>query len=210
MTETKSILKAAICDFKKKGLSIKKTSDNPFFKSKYADLSAILTAIEADAADCGLVLISNLEYTDNGLVVKTVLEHKDSGESRVSVFPVFGQKPQEVGSSTTYARRYNIQALLNLAAEDDDGNAANNAKPTVERKLTQWKNFAERNRDMTAVEKALNETKTTDDLGVEWATLGAPLIKKLQLEGDDISLEYAEQLTARKDKLKKSFADMGV
>jgi hypothetical protein len=29
-----------------------------------------------------------------------------------------------VGSALTYCRRYSLSAMLNLAAEDDDGNAA--------------------------------------------------------------------------------------
>ena len=128
--EYKSPLKTAICEFKKKGIVIKKESDNPFFKSKYADLPTILDAIEVEAAKCGLVITSQLIAGD-AIVLTTTLAHKDSEETIVSTFPVFGSKPQEIGSSISYARRYNIQSLLNLAAEDDDGNAAQQSKPTA-------------------------------------------------------------------------------
>lgn len=63
-----------------------------------------------------------------------------------SEFPIFGQKPQEVGSSTTYARRYNTLALLDIPTdEDDDGNTANTAGRTKAelpngQKTTKWFN----------------------------------------------------------------------
>lgn len=122
-----SPLKAAICEFKKKAITIKKETTNPFFKSKYADLATILDAIEVEAANCGIVIVSGLVVGDT-TVLQTTLSHKDSAETIISTFPVIGTKPQEIGSSISYARRYNIQSLLNLAAEDDDGNAANAAE----------------------------------------------------------------------------------
>lgn len=128
-TENKLTLKAAICEFKKKDIAILKDKDNPFYKSKYADLSSILGSVEAEMATVGLLITSVIKYHDTHLVLETTLEHKDDDEKIVSVFPVFGGKPQEIGSSVTYARRYNIQSLLNLAAEDDDGNATQSAKP---------------------------------------------------------------------------------
>jgi hypothetical protein len=130
MSEYKSPLKTAICEFKKKGIVIKKESANPFFKTAYANLATILDAIEVEAANCGLVIHSQL-VTGDTIVLTTTLSHKDSDEAIVSSFPVFGQKPQEIGSSISYARRYNIQSLLNLAAEDDDGNEAQKAKPAA-------------------------------------------------------------------------------
>jgi hypothetical protein len=131
MSEYKSPLKSAICEFKKKGITIKKGTENPFFKSKYADLATVLDAIEETAADCGLVIYSQLVAGESS-VLTTTLSHKDSDECLVSSFPVFGTKPQEIGSSISYARRYNIQSLLNLAAEDDDGNAASKPDPVID------------------------------------------------------------------------------
>jgi hypothetical protein len=40
-------------------------------------------------------------------------------------------KPQEYGSAITYFRRYSLQALLGLMAEDDDGNASSGRGPTT-------------------------------------------------------------------------------
>lgn len=63
-------------------------------------------------------------------MVVTTLGHAESGEYMESEFPVFGSKPQEIGSSISYARRYNLLALLDIPTEDDDGNDANTAPRT--------------------------------------------------------------------------------
>ena len=129
-TETKvPKLADAICEFKKLSITIKKGSDNPFFKSKYADLPTILEAVELELANLGVIVVSRSDLIGEEWVLVTELIHKETLERMVSVFPLFGGKAQDVGSSVTYARRYNIQSLLNLAAEDDDGNAANRGKP---------------------------------------------------------------------------------
>ena len=129
-TEIKvSKLADAICEFKKLSITIKKGSDNPFFKSKYADLPTILEAVELELANLGVIVVSRSDLIGEEWVLVTELIHKETLERMVSVFPLFGSKAQDVGSSVTYARRYNIQSLINLAAEDDDGNAANRGKP---------------------------------------------------------------------------------
>jgi len=71
-----------------------------------------------------------MKNTDGGYVVVTTIAHEESGESVQSEFPVFGNKPQEIGSSISYARRYNIQAMLDIPVEDDDGNKSNDAPRT--------------------------------------------------------------------------------
>lgn len=130
MTDEKYTLKSALVEFKKKKLTIVKGKVNPFFKSNYADLTIILETIEEDLAQLGLIIYSDSKQRGDSWSLDTHIIHKDDGEGIVSSFPLFGNKPQEFGSSITYARRYNIQSLLNLCAEDDDdGNKANNAKP---------------------------------------------------------------------------------
>ncbi len=105
---------------------VAKDAPNPFFKSKYADLPSILAEIKPVMTAHGLAMFHVAKFDDGGRAyVETTLIESDSGESAVSVFPLFGTKPQEIGSSMTYARRYNIQALLDLSTDDDDGNAAN-------------------------------------------------------------------------------------
>lgn len=59
----------------------------------------------------------------------TELAH-ESGETRTSRYPVNLGGPQDMGSAITYARRYAKMAMLDIAAEDDDGNAAAGRKAT--------------------------------------------------------------------------------
>ena len=109
----------------------KKESDNPFFKSKYADLASVVDAIRGPFAEHGLSYVQAPKPIDGERVcVETLLMHA-SGQwisSEVDV-PVSKQDAQGYGSALTYARRYGLQAIAGVAAEDDDGNAAAGAKP---------------------------------------------------------------------------------
>ncbi len=100
-----------------------KTSSNPFFKSKYADIASILEAIKGPLGETGLSFVQ-FPSGEGGLT--TVLMHV-SGEWIEETFfmkPV-DSKPQTYGSMITYMRRYALSAILGIATEeDDDGNAA--------------------------------------------------------------------------------------
>lgn len=102
---------------------IAKTSSNPFFKSKYADLPSILDAINEPLQNSGLVLSS----IPDGEGLTIMLIHSESGEfisATANMKPVKND-PQSIGSAITYQRRYAIGAILNLNIdEDDDGNKA--------------------------------------------------------------------------------------
>ena len=115
---------AALHLFHVKVSPIKKDSENPFFKNKYASLSTILEQIETPLMEAGLVF-SQMPDGDDQLT--TLLIHVESGEyleSSYNITPV-KRDPQAVGSAITYARRYALGALLGLnIEEDDDANAA--------------------------------------------------------------------------------------
>ncbi|MDD5050979.1 MAG: ERF family protein [Candidatus Pacebacteria bacterium] len=106
----------------------KKDSNNPFFKSKYADLAAVITAIKEPLSKNGLSYVQMVEHDtepSTSAIVTTMLMHV-SGEwlsGSMKITPVKND-PQGMGSAITYARRYALQAMVGLAADDDDGNAA--------------------------------------------------------------------------------------
>ncbi len=115
---------------KNMGIALK-DAKNPFFKSKYADLNAIIdAAVPALNAEGIAVLQSPGLVADpvTGVtvpVIETILLH-ESGEFVVGQSRVIAAKqndPQAEGSATTYARRYGLQAMAVLKADDDDGNA---------------------------------------------------------------------------------------
>lgn len=107
-----------------------KTSTNPHFRSKYADLAGCLEAVNDALLNHGIAIIQETAESDTGVVVETVFIH-ESGETirggKLHV-PASKQDPQGYGSALTYARRYSVMAACGIAAEDDDGNAASRPK----------------------------------------------------------------------------------
>jgi len=127
MTKSESIAKLAEALAKAQG-EIKgalKDSSNPFFKSSYADLASVWDACRGPLSANGLAVIQTTDNRENGLVVETTLAHS-SGEwvgGSLYIRPM-KDDPQGVGSAITYARRYALAAMVGVAPEDDDGNAA--------------------------------------------------------------------------------------
>lgn len=107
-----------------------KTSTNPHFKSKYADLAACVEAVIDALNQNGIGLIQRTHQDERGVTVETVFVHEsgeqmDGGKLHV---PASKQDPQGYGSALSYARRYSLMAACGIAPEDDDGNAAVKAK----------------------------------------------------------------------------------
>jgi ERF superfamily len=103
-----------------------KTSTNPHFKSRYADLAACVEAVIDALNNNGIGLVQKTHTDDTGVTVETVFIH-ESGESfsgGVLHVPAAKQDPQGYGSALSYARRYSLMAACGIAPEDDDGNAA--------------------------------------------------------------------------------------
>jgi hypothetical protein len=104
---------------------------NPAFRSKYADLAAVVDAIKPALAEHGLFFRQVTHPADGGVCVETIIHHS-SGES-LSCGPLFlpatKQDAQGYGSAMTYARRYSLMAAFGVPAEDDDANAAVASKP---------------------------------------------------------------------------------
>ena len=98
--------------------------ENPYFKSKYVDLSGVLKAAQKTMSKHGLSIV---QLIDGGDII-TLLSHK-SGQWFKSVCPIGSYKnQQDRGSAITYTKRYAICAILGIAADtDDDGNSATDA-----------------------------------------------------------------------------------
>lgn len=110
-----------------------KQSNNPAFRSKYADLGNVIDACLPALNSNGIAVIQPIGEDDMGRFVKTVLVHS-SGETLECRVPlIIGKNDmQGFGSAVTYARRYGLMAMAGIAPEDDDGNAAVAAAPKRE------------------------------------------------------------------------------
>jgi hypothetical protein len=110
----------------------KKSANNPFFKSKFANLEEVIHCIKEPFADNGLSFAQFPVSSDGFAGVETVIMH-ESGEYISNEFTLKCVKndPQGYGSAITYARRYGLQAAVGVPAEDDDGEGAMKRKPKV-------------------------------------------------------------------------------
>jgi len=106
--------------------AISKEETNPFFKSKYFDINGLIKHIDPLLSKNGLILLQPIH---EGNVYSQIIhiETGDKIESSMTMQEL--TDPQKMGSMITYYRRYTLQSLLGLQAEDDDGNAASKAKP---------------------------------------------------------------------------------
>lgn len=125
MQKSESIAKLAVALVKaQRDIKVaSKSSDNPFFKSKYADLGAIVDVVKPALNNNGISFLQIVTLEG----VETTLLH-ESGEYISGVTPVVVAKqndPQALGSAISYARRYGLQAIVGVVADkDDDGEKA--------------------------------------------------------------------------------------
>ncbi len=122
--------------------AITKDAKNPFFKSNYFDINSLLREIEPILEKNDLVL---LQPINNGCVTTRIYEVETNTFVKSEIALPNIQDPQKLGSAITYYRRYTLQSLLGLQAEDDDGNSASKSvkgkKPSE--KLSDCKTLAE-------------------------------------------------------------------
>ena len=100
-------------------------------KYQYADLATINDATKPALAKNGLCVVSKTLVREGQMYVETSLIHGPSGERETAVWPLVIGRPQEMGSSLTYGRRYTICALLNVVGETDDDGASAQDAPAI-------------------------------------------------------------------------------
>lgn len=109
-----------------------KSAKNPFFKSSYADLGAVMDVIQKPFADNGLAVIQGpFNLGDGRIVLRTRLLHS-SGQwiESALIAEAKDMGPQAIGSVVTYLRRYGVSAMAGVSTEDDDGEGAERPEPT--------------------------------------------------------------------------------
>lgn len=109
-------------------LPAKTSSNNPFFKSKYADLAEVVRASRTALAKNGLAVMQYVKCLEDGKSMLCTRLGHSSGQSIESIIPIKSEKPgiQGFGSNLSYLRRYMYAAMVGVVAsgEDDDGEMA--------------------------------------------------------------------------------------
>jgi hypothetical protein len=102
-----------------------KGTGNPFFKSKYANLSDVMQVVKEPFAANGLSYVQFPVSTENSVGVATRLMHT-SGQwlEQEFLLPMVKRDPQAGGSCITYARRYGLAAMAGIPQVDDDAESA--------------------------------------------------------------------------------------
>ncbi len=114
-----------------------KGSSNPFFRSKYADLNSVREATIPVLNMHGIVVLQPMTAIEGKNYIKTILLH-ESGETIESLTEIIYSKindAQAQGSGITYARRYGLQSLVCVGADDDDGNKASEVPKSIKKEI---------------------------------------------------------------------------
>jgi hypothetical protein len=185
-----------------------KDSQNPFFKSKYADLASCWDACRKQLAANGLSVIQTTRMTDQGLMLVTTLAHS-SGEWIAGEMPVLTKdaSPQGQGSGITYARRYALAAIVGLAQIDDDAEAAQGRKPlTVDPRGDLGKSVDAGKRD-----EVIHSFRSAFDLDAEEKDIALAVlaVHERVSQDHDLYIAAADGMTAKERSAIKKYIQIG-
>lgn len=149
-----------------------KNAKNPHFKSSYADLNSVRDAVIPMMTEHGILVTQTTGFDSEGrFLMTTTLKMGAEAISASWPLPTDGT-PQQQGSALTYARRYTLQTIAGIGAEDDDGNAASTKKvgeirdfPTIKVLKEEWGKLRAVLVDVKTLEEFIritNHAKTKD------------------------------------------------
>lgn len=136
--EARVALIKALIEFQKEFQGLRPDSTNPYFNSKYISLDGILETVRPLLAKHGLAVIQEVTADGDRAAVRTILVHEGGHQYETDwlrMAPLKKQPkgytgpeetskdPQSMGSAITYAKRYQLGALLGVCeSADDDAN----------------------------------------------------------------------------------------
>lgn len=186
-----------------------KSSTNPHFRSRYADLAACVEAV-IDALNAnGIAMIQRTHDSDNGVAVETLFVH-ESGETitgGILHVPAAKHDPQGYGSALTYARRYSLMAACGIAPEDDDGNMAQRTPVNAQSRIGRVSTSTQSNGSVTATilppAGEVTVTPTPERIAeVQNILRACKSLVNLQVEWGGLTKEEQKAATAVKDEVK--------
>ena len=194
-----------------------KQSNNPHFRSKYADLAACVEAVIDALNNNGIYLMQMTHETPDGAMAETVFLH-ESGEMLSAgklFFPASKHDAQGYASSLSYVRRYSLMAACGIAPEDDDGNAASKPvpkpvpkvepkpEPKVEAKpepTPVQTNEGVANFAMNMFIEFLPSAKTESELNAFWKE-NKEAVAKIKAHDESMYVDLLAKFKARKDEI---------
>ena len=123
MNKSESITKLtlALSKFQGEVKNPPNSADNPYFKSKYAPLDVVINTVKPVLAKYGLSYIQMPGGDGEHVTCSTILMCEGEWiESDVLVLKADKITAQGAGAAITYARRFQLTAMLGLAGEEDD------------------------------------------------------------------------------------------
>ena len=162
---------------------------NPHFKNRYADLASVFDALRGPFSKNGIAVTQTTEVREGMMLLVTTVAHA-SGQWFASEYPLPSPgavRPQELGSALTYARRYSLQSIAGIAADDDDdAEAAEKTTKTLPKKDA---------RDIYTKMQAEVDGATSRETLKKWGADNADRIKVLPEDWQDIlRLRYEEKM----------------
>ena len=194
MTEHKNIAAALAAAQRAMGKALKQ-SNNPHFRSKYADLGNVMDACLPALNDNGIAVYQPAGCDDRGEYISTVLIH-ESGDRLECRVPLIVNKNdmQGYGSAVTYARRYGLMCMAGIAPEDDDGNAAAAAAPAKPAPVTRTPSGQPAPADQAIA--SLSNAESVDQLNAIWLALPKSLQALPEVKGAGANRKAELQSTA--------------
>jgi len=130
-SEQNEVISKELVSISSKLHNVIKTADNPFYNSRFTELTALIdylrpilsehdcTLVQETVGDNDTIIIHTMLLHETGQYIQTStvmnpIKHNRDGSIRVDI--------QTHGSANTYGRRYAIKALFNIAEADNDGN----------------------------------------------------------------------------------------
>ena len=144
---------------------VAKNAKNPHFKNTYADINALIGEVEPILIENGLLLLQPIregkQYTE--------IHDPESGEVIESYLDLNTTlPPQALGSAITYFRRYTLQSLLSLRADDDDGQRASAPTPPEKKPLFTEDKFELAYKNKATIEQIQTKYEILDKVKQLW------------------------------------------
>lgn len=182
-SEKIDLISKALVSAQKEICSAVKGSKNPYFKSNYADFTAVVEAVKEPLNKQGIAFMQLVNSNGHDFV-ETILLH-ESGQyisTETAIYCAKPNDPQAFGSGITYTKRYSLQAILGLPTADDDGNAASDKTEKKEKET----NLTAKQLDFIGKVKVVIE-ENLDGAAVDAKRLTAYLVDSAKRTGKKIS-----------------------